>query len=157
MLPYVLMSVAGWYCFYQGLLSTGTFWRKLLGGVLLVCLVYPMADKFLNYEIYALKHPFWGRPYFKHMLESYTWIDKNLPKGILVASNEDQQGYFMNRPFVSIPPGRSFNCTNLGLYNRIYSPDYYVLSKKVDDKCFASIPHTKVFFNEDFRVFKVGK
>ena len=52
---------------------------------------------------------------FKDLQEGYGWIDKNLPKDILVASNEDQQGYFMHRPFISTPVGQSFNCANLAV------------------------------------------
>ena len=39
----------------------------------------------------------------------------------------------------------------------IYSPDYYLLSRAVTDKCFTSIPHTAVLSNRTFRIFKVVK
>lgn len=157
LIPYVLMSLAGWYCLYQGLSFSESPGRKLMGGLVLLSLLYPQVNKFIAFKSDLLKHPLWERPYYKDLLGSYHWIDKNLPQEILVASNEDQEGFFLHRPFISTPPGKSFNCTNLALYNHIYSPDYYLLSSAVTDKCFTSIPHTKIFFNKTFRLFKVVK
>ena len=136
------MSVAGWYCLYQGLSLSESSGKKIGWGFLLLCLLYLQADKFIAFKSNRLNHPLWQRPYYRDLLEGYNWIDKNLPKEILVASDEDQEGYFMHRPFISLPPGKSFNCTNLALYNHIYSPDYYLLSSAVTDKCFTAIPHT---------------
>ncbi len=157
LIPYVLMSLAGWYCLYQGLSFLGYPGRKWVGGLVLLSLLYPQVDKFIAFKSDLLKHPIWERPYYKDLLGSYNWIDKNLPQEVLVASNEDQQGFFLHRPFISTPPGKSFNCTNVALYNHIYSPDYYLLSWAVTDKCFASIPHTTIFSNKTFRLFKVVK
>ena len=157
LIPYVLMSLAGWYCLYQGLSFLKSPGRKWVAGLALVSLLYPQVDQFIAFKSNLLKHPLWERPYYKDLLGSYNWIDKNLPKAILVASNEDQEGYFMHRPFISTPPGKSFNCTNLALYNSIYSPDYYLLSLAVTDKCFVPIAHTTIFSNKTFRLLKVVK
>ncbi len=158
LLPYALLSLAGWYCLYQGLTLSYTPGKKLLGWVLMISLLIPQVRYFtLYYETYSMKHPIWRRPYFSNLLESYRWIDNNLPKEVLVASSDDQENYFMHRPFVSLPPGRSFNCTNLALYNQIYAPDYYLLSRLVPDKCFTLIPHTAVYSNKTFRLYKVSK
>ena len=126
-------------------------------GLVLLSFLYLQADKFIAFKSNLLNHPLWGRPYYKDLLGSYNWIDKNLPKEILVASDEDQEGFFMHRPFISTPPGKSFNCANLALYNSLYSPDYYLLSRAVTDKCFTSIGHATVFSNRTFRLFKVVK
>ncbi len=157
LIPYVLMSLAGWYCLYQGLSFSESPGRKLAGGLVLLSLLYPQADKFIAFKSNLWGHPLWERPYYKDLLEGYNWIDKNLPKEILVASNEDQEGFFMHRPFISTPPGKSFNCANLARYNSLYSPDYYLLSLEVTDKCFTSIPHATIFSNKTFRLFKVIK
>ncbi len=156
LIPYVLMSLAGWYCLYQGLSFLESPGRKLMGGLVLLSLLCLQVDKFIAFKSDLLRRPLWERPYYKDLLGSYGWIDKNLPKEILVASNEDQQGFFLHRPFISTPPGKSFNCTNLALYNHIYSPDYYLLSLAVTDKCLASIPHTTIFSNKTFRLLKVN-
>ena len=157
MVPFVLMSVAGWYCLYQGLSFLKSPVKKWIVGLVLLSLLWPQVDKFIAFKSDLLGHPLWEKPYYKDLLGSYNWIDKNLPKEILVASDEDQEGFFMHRPFISTPPGKSFNCANLALYNSLYSPDYYLLSGAVTDKCFTSIPHTAVFFNRTFRIFKVTK
>jgi len=156
LIPYVLISLAGWYCLYQGLSFLKFPAKKLIGGLVLLSLLYPQVNKFIAFKSDLLKHPLWKRPYYKDLLGSYDWIDKNLPKEILVASNEDQQGFFLHRPFISTPPGKSFNCTNLALYNSLYAPDYYLLSLAVTDKCFTSIPHTTIFSNKTFRIIKVN-
>ena len=157
MVPFVLMSVAGWYCLYQGLSFLKSPVKKWIVGLVLLSLLWPQVDKFIAFKSDLLGHPLWEKPYYKDLLGSYNWIDKNLPKEILVASDEDQEGYFMHRPFISTPPGKSFNCANLALYNSLYSPDYYLLSRAVTDKCFTSIPHTAVFSNRTFRLFKAVK
>jgi len=157
MIPFVLVSVAGWYCLCQWLSFLGFPWRRLLVGLVLVSFLYPQVNKFIALRSDLFQRPLWEKPYYKDLLEGYGWIDKNLPEKVLVASNEDQQGYFMHRPFISMPPGRSLSCENLALYNTIYSPDYYLLSSAVTDKCFALIPHTTVFANKTFRIFKAVK
>jgi hypothetical protein len=151
------MSVAGWYCMYQGLSFSESIGKKLLGLLVLICLILPHLNAFTALKYNFLKYPLWERPYYKDLLEGCAWIDKNLPKEILVASNEDQEGYFMHRPFISMPPGKSYNCTNLGIYNRIYSPDYYLLSASIPDDCFRQIAHTKIYSNKIFRILKVQK
>jgi hypothetical protein len=157
LIPFVLMSVAGWYCLYQGLSFLKPSRKKWIAGLVLLSLLCLQVDKFIVFKSDLLKHPLWEDPYYKDLLEGYHWIDKNLPKEILVASVDDQQGYFMHRPFISMPPGKSFNCTNLSLYNHIYSPDYYLLSSAVTDKCFTSIPHTAIFSNRTFRILRCIK
>jgi len=157
LIPYVLTSVAGWYCLYQGLSLSESMGKKLIGVLILLVLLYPQVEKFNAFKSNMLGNPLWGRPYYRDLMESYRWIDKNLPQEVLVASNEDQEAYFMHRPFISTPPGRSFNCVNLGLYNSIYSPDYYLLSSSVEDTCFTAIKHATIFANKDFRLYKVIK
>lgn len=156
LLPYVLMSVAGWYCLYQGLSFFEPLGRQVTTGLVFLSLLYPQVEKFIAFKSDLFRHPLWERPYYKDLMESCNWIDRNLPREVLVASNEDQQGYFMHRPYISTPPGKSFNCANLALYNRIYSPDYYLLSRAITDKCFTSIPHTVIFSNKTFRLYKVN-
>jgi len=157
MIPFVLISLAGWYCLYQGLSLSESVGKKVVGTIILLTLIFPQADKFIGFKENITKNRPWQRPYFRDLQEGYGWINKNLPKDILVASNEDQQGYFMHRPFISTPVGQSFNCANLVLFNRIYSPDYYFLSSFLPDKCFSAIAHTTVFFNKTFRLYKVIK
>ncbi len=155
LVPYALMGLAGWYCLYQGLSLAGSRWKNLAVGLITVVLLYPQVSKFIAFKADFLQRPLWGIPYYKDLLEAYRWIDKNLPKEILVASDEDQEGYFMHRPFISTPPGASFNCTNLALYNHIYSPDYYLLSSQASDACFTPIVHTTVFSNRSFKLLKI--
>jgi len=155
LIPFVLMSVAGWYCLYQGLSLSESMWKKVLGVIILLCLLVPCINSFIAFKSYLNKNSMWQRPYYKDLLESDEWIDQHLPKGVLIASDEDQQNYFFHRPYISVPPGKSYNCTNLRLYNHIYLPDYYLLSKEITDQCFATIPHSTVFSNKNFRVLKV--
>ena len=157
MIPFVLTSIAGWYCLYHGLSLSQPGFKKIAGVVLLLSILAPQVSKFIAFKCKVMNPPLWEKTYYKNANNSYEWIDRNLPKEILVASDEDQQGYFMHRPFISTPVGNSFTCANLALFNRIYSPDYYLLSWDVKDKCFASIAHTKIYSNRDFRILKVIK
>ena len=158
MIPYVLLSVVGWYCMYQGLQFSESIGRKLFGLLILGCLfLSPQVHKAMVFRNTAFNHPLSGTHSYRDMLASYAWINKNLPKEVLVASWEDQAAYYMHRPFISIPPGKAFNCTNLTLFNRIYSPDYYLLLSSIPDKCFAVIPHQGIYFNRTFRILEVKK
>ena len=159
MIPFVLISVVGWYSMYQALPFFESTGKMFFGVLVFVCLfLSPQAHQIMLFRDHFLKHPsYMEQPYYKDLFATYDWIDKNLPKETLVASSEDQDGYFMHRPFISMPPGQAYNCTNLALYNRIYSPDYYLLFSKMSDKCFTSIPHAKIYFNKFFRILKVIK
>jgi len=157
LIPYVLLSLGGWYCLFQALSFSNTLAKKILCGFFWVCLIYSQAIKCSDFGSSISHRLFWHKPFYMNLKESYGWIDKNLPERILVASADDQQNYFMHRPFVSLPPGRSFNCPNLTLFNKIYSPDYYLLSRAVPDRCFALIPHTIIHTNDIFRLYKVTK
>lgn len=157
LIPYVLVSMVGWYCLHQGLLFLGPSKRKWIEGFFLSGLLVFQVHQFTAFRSGLFQRPLWAIPYYRDLMEGYRWIDKNLPEEALVASNEDQQSYFMHRPFISTPPGKSFNCANLGLYNDIYSPDYYLMSSGILDKCFTSIPHTKIFSNKTFRLLKVTR
>ncbi len=158
LIPYIMISIVGWYCMYEGLSLASSLGRLLIGLVVMSCLfVSPQVDRFFSFEKHAFKHPRQEYPYYRNLYASYQWINKNLPQEILVASDEDQEGYFMHRPFISTPLGASYNCSNLILYNRIYSPDYYLLTSFHSDKCFASIAHSTIYTNEIFRVLEVNK
>ena len=158
MIPFVLISVVGWYCLYQGLSLSESVGKKLVGLVILLCVfLIPQVDKFIKVREYTFKHSYLENRYYKDLYASYDWINQNLPKEILVASNEDQQAYFLHRPFISLPLGKSYNCINISLYNRIYSPDYYLLSRAITDQCFLTIPHAKIFSNKIFRILKINK
>ena len=157
MIPFVLISMAGWYCLYQGLALSESWGKRIVGVIIFITLISPPLERFINFRENLMMHHPWQRPYSKDLLEGYEWIDKNLPEDILVASNEDQQAYFMHRPFISTPVGQSFTCANLALYNRIYLPDYYLLSSAIADKCFTPIPHSIVFSNKTFRLLKIAK
>ena len=157
LIPYVFVSIAGWYALYQGLLFLEPTPRKWFLAIVLSSLVFPQVNKFIEFKADRFLHPMWGKPYYSRLLEADSWIDQRLPKEVLIASDEEQEGYFMHRPFISLPPGRSYNCTNLSLYNHIYAPDYYLLSADISDKCFATIPHTAVYANKTFRILKAAK
>ena len=157
LVPFILIALAGWFCIYELFLASGVKWRELCAAVFIANLAIFSVCHYFGIRRQLMTQSRDKNPYYINLYESYSWIDQNLPKEVLVASDEDQEGYFMHRPFISMPPGRSFNCTNLSMYNRIYSPDYYLLSTVVTDKCFASIPHTTIFSNKTFRLFKVVK
>jgi len=65
----------------------------------------------------------------------------------------------MHRPYISIPPGKSYNCQNLMLYNKIYSPDYYLLSTNISNDCFneGGLKYSMIFSNGTFRILKIKK
>ncbi|MDE1920410.1 MAG: hypothetical protein KGJ09_02230 [Candidatus Omnitrophica bacterium] len=155
MIPFIFISIAGWYCLYQGLSFLGPRLQKSFVLIVLLILILPLYHKFASYVSMLENRPLAVRLYFKDLREGYGWIAGHLPEKVLVASNEDQQGYFMHRPYISTPVGRSFNCANLAVFNRIYSPNYYFLSREVSDKCFEAIPHSLVFSNRIFRLLKV--
>jgi len=158
MIPYVLISVVGWYSLYQGLQISASMGRKLFGLLVLACLfISPQVHKFITFRDNVLGHPYMETRLYRDLMASCHWIDKNLPKEILVASSENQQGYFMHRPFIPWPPGKSCSCTNLILYNRIYSPDYYLMPSRMSDECFSSIPHAKIFSNQTFKILEIKK
>jgi len=157
LIPYVLISVAGWYCLYQGLSLSDSWGKKIIGGLMLLSLLYPQVNKLILFQSELSKRPMWERPFYKDLMESYHWIDNNLPKEILVASDEEQEGYFMHRPYISLPPGESYNCTNLKLFDHIYAPDYYLLSNGVSDQCFTGISYVQIFTNDTFRVLEVKR
>jgi hypothetical protein len=158
LIPYVLISVVGWYCIYQGLSLSESMAKKFVGLLVLTGLfLFPQINKFMVERDATFKEPWLSDIYYKDLFASYRWIDKNIPKEALVASNDVQDAYFMHRPFISTPLGRSYNCTNLALYNHIYSPDYYLLTSLRTDECFRSIAHSTIFSNETFRILKIEK
>jgi hypothetical protein len=157
LVPYVLISVAGWYCLYQASSLLRSSRKISIAGLVVVLLLGLQVHKFVGFRSDFFKNSMWQRPYYKDLLEADAWIDKNLPQEILVASNDDQQAYFMHRPFIAIPPGKSFNCANLSLFNRIYKPDFYLLSSEKGDQCFTAVPHKQVFTNKTFRLYQTLK
>jgi hypothetical protein len=157
LVPFVLITLAGWFCFYQLFFAGANKGRKLLVVVVLMSLAFFSIVQYGEVRKKLMRHPRTKNPYYINLYGSQRWIDKNLPENILVASNEDQEGYFMHRPFISMPPEKSYSCTNLELFNRIYAPDYYLLSLSVGNDCFARIPHAEVFSNKGFRILKVKK
>ncbi len=158
LIPFVLVSLSGWYCLYQWLWNSEKKAFRLICMLILVSLLVPNLFKFIKFRN-ILNYPRWERPYYRDLFESYRWINSNLPKEVLVASNEDQEAYFMHRPYISIPPNRSYNCTNLYLYNKIYSPDYYLLSSHISNKCFDSglFKYANIFSNKTFRILEIKK
>jgi len=157
LIPYVLIAMAGWYALYQLFYASQIRWKKLLVVLILINLAFFSVCRYYFIRQYYLDHPRTKNPYYIDLYDSYKWIDQNLSENILVASNEDQEAFLMHRPFISTPPLRSYNCTNLTIYNSIYSPDYYLMSKVISDKCFVSIPHSTIFSNKIFRILKIKK
>jgi hypothetical protein len=157
LIPFVLLFLAGWFCFYELFFASGIKWKKLLLVFLLFSFSFFSVDRYLDIRRRFMSQPVTKTPYYIDLFEVYKWIDKNLPKDVLVASNEDQEPYFMHRPFISTPPNRTYNCPNLRTFNRIYSPDYYVLFSSTTDKCFAAIPNVRIFANKTFRILEIKK
>ena len=157
LVPYVLASLAGWYCFYELFFGSGIKWKKLFTVFLLFNFAFFTFYNFIKLRRDLMKYPRTQMSYYVDLYASDQWINKSLPEKILVASDDDQEAYFMHRPFISMPPGRSYNCSNLKLYNEIHGPDYYLLSKQVPDTCFGQIPHTQIYSNRTFRILKIKK
>jgi hypothetical protein len=157
LIPFILTALAGWYCLYQLLIKSSHRWVKGVVGACLIGVAVFGMQKFAKKYQNDMLHPRETDPYYQELFECYRWIDQNLPQDILVASNDDQNGYLMHRPFISTPVGRSFTCENLQRYQHIYAPDYYLLSASVSNECFTAIPSTKVFSTHDFRILKVLK
>jgi len=157
-IPFVLISLSGWYCLYQGLSLLGPKRAKLAGLIVLLLLFYINLGKFLEFRK-VLAHPRWEIPQFRDLFASLEYINKDLPQNILVASDVSRECYFMHRPYISIPPGKSYNCQNLIRYNKIYSPDYYLLSSHISEKCFdlGAIKYSKIYSNRTFRILKMDK
>jgi hypothetical protein len=157
LVPFVLTALVGWFCFYELFYVSIIRWRKLLFVAVAVGLAFFSLSRFYEVRQDLMQNPRWQNPYYINLYQSFDWINRNLPKTILVASDEDQEGYLMHRPFISIPPGKSYNCANLKLFNQIYSPDYYLLSFNISDICFKEMPHESVFSNNIFRLLRVSK
>ncbi|MBF0511183.1 MAG: hypothetical protein HQL13_02530 [Candidatus Omnitrophica bacterium] len=157
LVPYVLTAMAGWFCLYELFFYSNQEWKKRCVAVLLALLMVFVLYRYDADRQNMINHPWRKMPFYHALFDSYRWIDRNLPKEVLIASNEDQNGFFMHRPFISTPVGRSYNCSNMAIYNKIYKPDYYLLSQNVTDQCFSSIAHTTVYANKIFRIYKVGK
>ena len=157
LVPFILSALAGWFCVREVLLADGIKWKEIGVAVMIGLLALITVHHFFENRRYFMTHPRSKDIYFIELYQAYRWIDKNLPPDVLVASDEDQEGYFLHRPYISMPPGKSYNCTNVALFNARYQPDYYVQTWPADDKCFSSIPHSKVFSNPGFTVLKVKK
>jgi len=157
LIPFVLIFLAGWFCFYELFFASEIKWKKLLLVFLLFSFSFYSVDRYLYTRQGFMSQPRTKIPYYIDLFEVYRWIDKNLPENILVASNEDQEPYFMHRPFISTPPYKSYNCNNLKIFNRMYSPDYFLLSSSLSDACFSQIPSVKIFSNKTFRLLEVKK
>jgi len=158
MIPYILMSIVGWYCLIKGLSILESKPKKIILLCLLVILVFPAVKKVINKKNDLLKYPRWEAvAYEKDLFESFKWIDKNLPKEVLIASNERQECFFLHRPFVVTPEMGSFNCENFSRYNKIYAPDYYLLTPSISNECFEPLRHAKLFSNQNFRILRIEK
>jgi len=157
LIPFVLIMLAGWFCFYELFFIAGSGPRRMFVVAILTILVFFSGARYLDLRQQLIGHPRTEDPYYIDLYGSFRWVDGNLPPNILVASNEDQEGYFMHRPFISMPPKSSFSCANLRIYDRIYAPDYYLLSLAVPGVCFDQIPHKQVFSNKTFRILKVKR
>ena len=158
MIPFVLIGLSGWYCLYQGLSFLGPKGGKFVGLIVLLLLFCLNLGKFIESRK-VLDHPRWEIPQFRNLYVNLWYINKNLPKEILVASDATWECYFMHRPYISIPPGKSYNCQNLMLYNKIYSPDYYLLSTNISNDCFneGGLKYSMIFSNGTFRILKIKK
>ncbi|MBF0521787.1 MAG: hypothetical protein HQL24_01900 [Candidatus Omnitrophica bacterium] len=162
LIPHILTALAGWLCLYELFFRSPKKWRKLFAiGVLVVLTFLSLQSYYARIQRilypFAINYPQTKSPYYKDFLKSFSWIDQNLPKEILVASDENQEAYLMHRPFISLPPGESYNCHNLNLYNKIYAPDYYLLSSDTSNECFNRIPHEQIFSNRTFRLLRIKK
>jgi hypothetical protein len=158
-IPFVLISVSGWYCLYQGISLSTSKGKKLFCAIVLLLLFCPKLESFIEYRRPLNQYYRWESLTHRDLMESLTWIDGNLPKEILVASDQIGECSLMHRPFISIPPGRSYNCQNLMRFNQIYSPDYYLLSSNISNECFDSGPirYSQVHSMGAFRVLRIKK
>jgi len=157
LIPFVLVSLAGWFCLYQLCFVPANLWKRLFGVLVLSGMILSALSQYFNVRQEFMNHSRSRDPYYINLYQCYQWIDQHLPRDILVASNEDQEGYFMHRPYISLPTRPSFSCKNLAVYNSIYAPDFYVLSAPVPDTCFARIAHNVIFSNKSFRILAIKK
>ncbi len=157
LIPFILIGLAGWLCFYKLFLTSAASWKKFLAVVILVNLAFFSVYHYGEFRQRCMTHLRGEKPYFGDLYGSYRWIDHHLPEDILISSDEDQEAYFMHRPFISMPPGESFNCINLSLYDRMYSPDFYLLSSSIPDNCFTQMTRVMIFSNETFRILEIKR
>ncbi|MBF0510770.1 MAG: hypothetical protein HQL13_00405 [Candidatus Omnitrophica bacterium] len=155
MVHFILISIAGWYCLYQGLaISASRVWRTIMV-IVLVVLVLPLSIQFFDNREALLRNPRWvSLPYEKDLFAAYQWIDNNLPPEALIASDERQEAYLMHRPFVNVPEGKAFTCENLSRFQKIYAPDYYLLSDKILGTCLEPANYSVIFVNHHLRLLK---
>ncbi len=157
LIPITLTGIAGCFCFYKILFEPPVKWQRLCVVAAALIMTWGVLYNYVRVRENLLEHPTERIPYYQSLFQSYAWIDKNLPKDALIASDEDQQAFLMHRPFISTPIGKSLNCGNLKMHNKIFKPDYYLLSYATLEGCFDGIPHRQVFINKRFEILQIYK
>ncbi|MDD4908807.1 MAG: hypothetical protein PHJ00_07085 [Candidatus Omnitrophica bacterium] len=74
----------------------------------------------------------WGG-YNKNRDEMCEWIRANTDTNALIASDRVRDGFLLNRPFVSLPPGEAATRKNFTDHLGIYKPEYILLDGKNAD------------------------